>query len=69
MGDVVDLLRLGKEGVDALPGTGARGAGRILPDDIDLLAGIAAEALLCEVAGRLRLRPRSVVIGVVLPRQ
>ena len=68
-GDVIDLLRLGEEGVEALSGGGARGAGRILPDDVDLLAGVAGEALLGEVARRLRLRSGRVVVGVVLARQ
>jgi hypothetical protein len=66
LGDVIDLLRLGEEGVDAPLGVSALGAGRVLPDDVDLLAGVAAEALLGQLAGGLRLRARRVVVGVVL---
>ena len=69
LGDVIDLLGLGEEGVDALPGGGAVGAGLVLPDDVDLLAGVAVEPLLGELARRLRLRARRVVVGLVLPGQ
>ena len=48
---------------------GLCGAGRVLPDDVDLLPGVAAEALLGEVARGLRLRSRGVVVGVVVARR
>ena len=67
--DVVDRARLGEERVDALLDGRAVGAVGVLPDDVDLLAGVAGEALLGELARRLRLRARSVVVGVVLARQ
>jgi hypothetical protein len=69
LGDVLDLLGVGEERVDALSGAGSSRAGRILPDHVDLLTGVAAEALFGQLARRLRLRSRRVVIGVVLPRQ
>jgi hypothetical protein len=69
LGDVIDLLGLGEEGVEALPGGGAVGAGLVLPNDVDLLAGVALEPLLGELARRLRLRTRRVVVGRVLPGQ
>ena len=47
-------------------GGGAPRAGRVLPHDVDLLPGVAAEALLGEVARGLGLRARRVVVGVVL---
>ena len=50
--DVVDLLRLREERVDPLLRARAPGAGRVLPDDVDLLAGVAAEALLGQLARR-----------------
>jgi hypothetical protein len=65
---VVDLPGLGEEGVDALSRCGTPDAGRILPDDVDLLAGVA-KALLSELARRLGLRSRRVVVGVVFPGQ
>ncbi len=68
-GDVLDLLGLGEEGVDALLRGGALSAGRVLPDDVDLLPGVAAEAVLGQHARSLRLRPRRVVVGVVLAGQ
>jgi hypothetical protein len=65
-GDVVDLLGLFEEGVDALLRSGAVGAGRVLPDDVDLLARVAAEALLGQLARGLGLGSGGVVVGVVL---
>ena len=57
-------------GIDyALLGGGALGAGRVLPDDVDLLARVAAEALLGQDAGGLGLRAGRVVVGVVLAGQ
>src|SRR4029077_1696712 len=46
LGDVIDLLGLREERVHALAGPGTPGTRRVLPDDIDLLAGVAAEPLL-----------------------
>src|SRR5215211_7487044 len=59
-GDVVDPLGVGEEGIDSLRRAGAPRARLILPDDVDLLSRVAAEALLGEVAGGLRLRSRRV---------
>ena len=66
---LVDLLGLREEGVHALPGRGAVRALLVLPNHVDLLAGVALEPLLGEVAGRLRLRPGGVVVGLVLARE
>jgi hypothetical protein len=68
-GDVIDLLRFAQEGVDALQRARARGTRLVLPDDVDLLAGVAGEALFGDVACRLRVRARRVVIGLELPLQ
>ena len=64
--DVVDLLSLGEERVHALLGRRAVDASGGLPDDVDLLAGVPAEALLGDVARRLRIRAGRVVVGVEL---
>ena len=67
--DVVDLLGLGEEGVEALPRGGGVSAVLVLPDDVDLLAGVPVEALLGEVTRGLRLRSGSVVVRFVLARE
>jgi hypothetical protein len=67
--DVVGPLGLGEERVHLPLGTRAAGAARSLPDHVDLLARVAIEALLGEVARRLRLRPGRVVVGVEFARQ
>src|SRR5215204_5928931 len=68
-GDVVDLLGLGEESVDPLLGLRAGGPGRVLPDDEDLLARVAGEALLRDVASGLRLRTGCVVVRRELTRE
>ena len=68
--DVLDLLGLGEEWLQALRGGGLVGeACGILRDDVDLLAGVAAEALLGDVARGLRLGARGVVVRVEVARQ
>src|ERR687898_162795 len=69
LGDVVDLRRLVEERVDALLRGRAVGTALVPPDDVDLLTGVAGELPLREVARGLRLRPRRVVVGVVLARE
>jgi len=59
-------LASAKEGGQALARGGAVRAVGVLPDDVHLAAGVAAESLLGEIAGGLGLRPRRVVAGVVL---
>jgi hypothetical protein len=66
---VLDLGRLVEERVDALLNGRGRGTRLVLPDDIDLLAGVAAELTLGERAGGLGLRPGGVVVGAVLAGQ
>src|SRR5207237_804517 len=61
--------RVGDERVDALLRRRALGAALVLPDDVDLLAGVAAELLLGELARGLGLRARGVVVGAVLARE
>ena len=65
-GDVLDLLGLGEEGVEALTGRRAPGAVGVLPDHVDLLSGVPAETGLRQVARRLGLGSRGVVVGLVL---
>jgi hypothetical protein len=65
--DVVDPLGLRQEGVDALLRARALGSGWVLPDDVDLLTGVAGEALFSQLTRRLGLRAGRVVVGVVLP--
>ena len=67
--DVVDLIRFGEERLDPLARSGAVRAGRVLPDDVDLLAGVAVELPLGEVGRGLGLGPGGVVVGVELPRE
>jgi hypothetical protein len=68
LGDVVDPRGLGKEGLQPLCGSGfVDEAGRILRDDVDLLARVPIEALLGDVARRLGVRAGGVVIGVEVP--
>jgi hypothetical protein len=68
-GDVVDLLGLGEEGVDAFLRGGALSARGVLPDDVDLLPGVAGEAVLGQLARGLGLGARGVVVGVVFAGQ
>jgi hypothetical protein len=63
--DVLDPLGLREERLEPLGCRRRVGeAGRILGDRVDLLAGVPTEARLGDVAGRLRVRVRRVVVGV-----
>ena len=66
VGDVLDLRGRGEEVVEPLLDGRVLNPRLVLPDDVDLLPGVAAELLLGEVAGSLGLRARRVVVGVVL---
>ena len=47
--DVLHGLGLAEEAVEALLGAGALRAALVLPDDVDLLPGVAAEVVLGEL--------------------
>jgi len=66
VGDVLDLRGRGEEVVEPLLDGRVLNPRLVLPDDVDLLPGVAPELLLGEVAGSLGLRARRVVVGVVL---
>ena len=68
-GEVLDLLGLGEECVHAPLDGWAPGPCRIPPGDVDLLGGVAAEALLSDVARRLGVGAGRVVAGVVIALQ